>query len=130
MKDGTTMNTALIADDDTDLRELVAFKLHQHGWEIRSAADGEEALEMLLSDPPDVAVLDIMMSKLSGLELCREIRVHPETAGVAVLLLTAKAQQADIERGFQVGADDYLVKPFSPRELVARLELLASVARG
>ena len=118
------MRTVLVADDDEDVRELVEFKLTQAGWDVASARDGEEALARIIASPPDVAVLDIMMPKLSGLDLCREIRENPDIDEIPILLLTAKAQEADMEQGFTLGADDYIVKPFSPRELANRLEAL------
>jgi DNA-binding response OmpR family regulator len=124
------MKRVLIADDDADVRELVEFKLRQSGWDVSTARDGEEALAQLIASPPDVAVLDIMMPKLSGLDLCREIRQRPGVDDIPILLLTAKAQEADVERGFALGADDYVVKPFSPRELAGRLDALMERAES
>jgi DNA-binding response OmpR family regulator len=121
---GDRMKRVLVADDDADVRELVSFKLAQSGWDVSTARDGEDALAQLVASPPDVAVLDIMMPKLSGLDLCREIRQRPGVDDIPILLLTAKAQEADVERGFALGADDYVVKPFSPRELASRLDAL------
>ncbi len=118
------MKRVLIADDDPDVRELVEFKLRQSGWDVSTARDGEDALAQLIAAPPDVAVLDIMMPKLSGLDVCREIRQREGVDELPILLLTAKAQEADVERGFALGADDYVVKPFSPRELASRLDAL------
>jgi DNA-binding response OmpR family regulator len=116
----------LIVDDDPDIRELVRFKLEQLGFQVRSASDGEAGLEAALAQPPDVIVLDVMMPKLSGLEVCRQLRQSPETASTPIILLTAKAQEADVERGFDFGVNDSLVKPFSPRELASRVQAALS----
>ena len=124
------MTTALIVDDDPDVCDLVAYKLEQSGFEVRRATNGQEALESVATQLPDVVLLDIMMPGLSGLEVLERWRVEPSTAHLAVLLLTAKAQESDVERGFELGADDYIVKPFSPREVVRRVNaVLTRVAR-
>ena len=124
------MTSALIVDDDPDVRDLVAYKLEQSGFEVRRAANGQEALESVAAQLPDVVLLDIMMPGLSGIEVLERWRVEPSTAHLPVLLLTAKAQESDVERGFELGADDYIVKPFSPREVVRRVNaVLTRVAR-
>jgi DNA-binding response OmpR family regulator len=115
------MSTVLIADDDPDILALVTFKVKQAGYTLITATDGAAALAAARETTPDLVVLDVSMPRMSGLEVCRELRADPATAKVPVLLLTARAQEADIEAGFDVGADDYVVKPFSPRELVARI---------
>jgi two-component system phosphate regulon response regulator PhoB len=116
------MVTVLLAEDDTDIRDLVTFKLRQQGYEVRAFEDGLSALASARDDPPDLAVLDITMPGMSGLDVCRELRADPATSDVPIILLTARAQESDIETGFSVGADDYVVKPFSPRELVSRMQ--------
>lgn len=116
------MVTVLLAEDDADIRDLVTFKLRQVGYEVRAFGDGLTALVSARDDPPDLAVLDIMMPGLSGLDVCRELRADPATSEVPIILLTARAQEADVETGFAVGADDYIVKPFSPRELASRVQ--------
>ncbi len=115
------MSLVLIADDDPDIRELVAFKLGQAGHRVVAVADGEAALAEARAETPDLELLDVMMPRRTGMEVCRELRADPRTGSVPVILLTAKAQEADIEQGFAAGADDYIVKPFSPRELVSRV---------
>jgi DNA-binding response OmpR family regulator len=115
------MSTVLIADDDPDILALVTFKVKQAGYTLVTATDGAAALAAARETTPDLVVLDVSMPRMSGLEVCRELRQDAATAKVPVLLLTARAQEADIEAGFDVGADDYVVKPFSPRELVARI---------
>ncbi|GAB2682547.1 hypothetical protein GCM10027194_14360 [Thalassiella azotivora] len=112
----------LVADDDRDIRELVAFRLEAAGFEVEQAEDGAQALERLRRSPPDLAVLDVMMPGLSGMDVTRQLRADPVTAHVPVILLTARAQEADVEAGFAAGVDDYVVKPFSPRELVSRVQ--------
>jgi DNA-binding response OmpR family regulator len=111
----------LVADDERDILELVAFRLERSGYEIVRGNDGEEALRLALEQRPDLAVLDVMMPCLSGYDVTREIRRHDETRTMPVILLTARALEADITRGFEAGADDNLKKPFSPQELDARV---------
>jgi two-component system phosphate regulon response regulator PhoB len=119
--------TVLIVDDDPDIRDIATMKLEQAGLQVFAESDGEAGLAAALELAPDVLLLDWMMPRLTGLEVCARLREHPPTAQTPVILLTAKAQEADIERGFAAGATDYIVKPFSPRELVARVT--AALAR-
>lgn len=112
----------LVADDDRDIRDLVAFKLEQAGYQVEAVDDGLRALEAALASPPALVVLDVMMPGLSGVDVTRELRRDPRTADVPIILLTARAQESDVENGFSIGADDYVVKPFSPRELVSRVQ--------
>jgi DNA-binding response OmpR family regulator len=123
------MNRVLVVDDDADIRELVTFKLEQAGYMVQAAADGQLGLDAALAKPPDLILLDLMMPKLSGIEVCRLLREHAATADTPVILFTAKAQEADVQRGFSAGADDYIVKPFSPRELIARVQAVLARAR-
>lgn len=121
------MATVLIVDDDPDIRDIAAIKLEQAGLEVLTEADGDAGLAAALEQAPDVLLLDWMMPRLTGIEVCARLREHEETAQTPIILLTAKAQEADIERGFAAGANDYIVKPFSPRELVVRVT--AALAR-
>ncbi|MGQ7294810.1 response regulator [Quadrisphaera sp. KR29] len=123
------MTTVLVADDDLDIRELVAFKLAQAGYDVRSAPDGAAALEAARAGGVDIVVLDLMMPGLSGLDVCAELRRRSETADLPVIMLTARAQDQDVASGFAAGADDYVVKPFSPRELVSRVQAVLGRAR-
>jgi DNA-binding response OmpR family regulator len=111
----------LVADDDSDIRALVEYRLTRAGYDVIGASDGEEALELALTEAPDLCVFDVMMPKLDGLELTRRMRATDATARTPVILLTARSQELDVERGFDAGADDYLRKPFSPDELGARV---------
>jgi DNA-binding response OmpR family regulator len=115
------MAKIVVADDDADIRDLVVFKLQQSGHEVVPVGDGSAALEACREQVPDLAVLDVMMPGMSGFDACRELRADPSLAGIPVILLTARAQESDIEQGFNAGADDYVVKPFSPRELASRV---------
>jgi len=118
----------LVADDDADIRELVAFRLGQAGFHVVVAEDGPSALEATREHKPDLIVLDVMMPGMSGLDVCREIRRDGLLAHVPGILLTAKAQEADVQQGFDAGAY-YVIKPFSPRELMARVEAVLSRER-
>ncbi len=118
------MSKILVVDDDTDIRELIEFKLVSMGHEVVSERDGEGGLAAARSELPDLVVLDWMMPRLTGLEVCVALRDDPDLARVPIILLTAKAQEADVQRGFAAGADDYIVKPFSPRELASRVDAL------
>ena len=115
----------LIADDDADILSLVKAVLERSGHEVVAASDGAEALASVRARKPDLVVLDIAMPEVDGLEVLRRLRADPTTSELPVVLLSARAQEADVERGFAIGASAYLKKPFSPRELGERVaELL------
>ena len=116
----------LIADDDEDIRMLVRTTLERAGCEVMAACDGVEALELARIRMPDLAVLDVSMPELDGLEALRRLRANEEIAAVPVLLLSARAQETDVECGLEAGASGYIVKPFSPRELIDRVDELLS----
>jgi DNA-binding response OmpR family regulator len=122
MSEGTA--TVLVADDDEDILELVAFRLERAGYEVITARDGTEALAAARERHPDLAVLDVMMPGMTGYDVTRELRGDDATRAIPVILLTARVQEADVNRGFEAGADDYLRKPFSPQELRARVQAL------
>jgi DNA-binding response OmpR family regulator len=113
--------TVLVADDDPDIQSLVVLRLERSGYRVLRASDGQEALDLALSELPDLAVLDITMPKLDGCEVTRSLRAHVQTAAMPVILLTARVQEEDVERGMAAGATDYIKKPFSPHELGARV---------
>jgi DNA-binding response OmpR family regulator len=112
----------LVADDDPDIVALVRFRLERDGYEVLSAPDGETALDLALARPPDLALLDVMMPRLDGYEVTRRLRSHGPTTTIPIILLTARVQEPDVERGFEVGADDYVTKPFSPQALGQRVQ--------
>jgi two-component system phosphate regulon response regulator PhoB len=114
----------LVVDDEPDLLELVRFNLDRAGFRVETAASGEEALARLRRSTPDLLVLDLMLPDLSGEEVCRRVRADPGLAGLPVIMLTAKSEEVDRVVGFELGADDYVTKPFSPRELVLRVKAL------
>lgn len=118
----------LIVDDDPDIRELVVFKLQQMGHTVHVEADGEAGLAATRALLPELVLLDVMMPKLTGIDVCRQIRATKLTEHIPVMLITAKAQKADIEAGLAAGANDYIVKPFSPRELAIRVEAVSARA--
>lgn len=115
------MARIVIADDDADIRELVVFKLRHDGHEVIPVGDGAAAVEACSSQDPDLVILDVMMPGMSGLDAARAIRADGALASLPIIMLTARAQESDIEQGFEAGADDYVVKPFSPRELASRV---------
>jgi len=114
----------LAADDDEDILQLVAFRLERSGYTVLQARDGEEALALAQEHVPDLAVLDVMMPKMNGFELARRLRADEATKSMPIIMLTARAQDTDVEEGFEAGADDYLRKPFSPQELRARVQAM------
>jgi DNA-binding response OmpR family regulator len=115
------MTTVLVAEDDPDIRMLVTLKLRQAGYQVRAFPDGLSAAADAREHRPDLAILDMMMPGMSGLEVCQELRQDPATANIPVILLTAMAREADIAAGLAAGADDYIVKPFSPRDFTVRV---------
>ncbi|WP_367322609.1 response regulator transcription factor [Streptomyces sp. HUAS ZL42] len=123
------MARVLIADDDADIRDLVAFKLTQSGHQVTAVEDGMAALRAVREELPDLALLDIRMPGMSGLDVCRELRSEPETATLPVIMITARSQEGDVEVGFAAGADDYIIKPFSPRELSSRVQAVLTRVR-
>lgn len=111
----------LVVEDEVAQRELLSYNLQAEGFRISAAGDGEEALLTLAEDPPDLIVLDWMLPRLSGIEVCRQIRARTETRGVPVIMLSARSEDVDKVRGLETGADDYMVKPYSVGELIARI---------
>jgi phosphate regulon transcriptional regulator PhoB len=121
--------TVLVVEDEKDIRELVRFHLEQEGYLVREADSGESAATQLQSGAPDLVLLDIMLPGTDGLMLCRRLRAQAATAAVPIIKLTAKAAEVDRVLGLEMGADDYVTKPFSPRELVARVKAVMRRAR-
>jgi two-component system phosphate regulon response regulator PhoB len=111
----------LIVEDEAPLVTLLRYNLEREGFDVAEAGDGEEALLRIAETKPDAVLLDLMLPHVSGLEVCRQLRRAPDTRGVPIIMLTARGEEADRVRGLNSGADDYVVKPFSPSELIARL---------
>lgn len=119
----------LVVEDDHALCELLTWNLGAEGYDVRATGDGEEALLMVREQAPDAIVLDWMIENVPGIEVCRRLRKDKETAGIPILMLTARGEEEDRIRGLKTGADDYVTKPFSPRELMARIEALLRRSR-
>ncbi|MBF0505729.1 MAG: response regulator transcription factor [Nitrospirae bacterium] len=118
------MKTILVIDDEVDIVELVSYNLKKEGFAVDVAYDGEAALKKVRSCPYDLIVLDLMLPGIQGLELCRMIRNDSSIADTPIVMLTAKGEEVDKVLGLEIGADDYMIKPFSPRELVARVKAI------
>lgn len=116
------MTTILIVDDEPDIREVIRFALEAAGFDTLDAADADEALQWIRRRPPDLMLLDWMLPGRSGLELARQLKDDPETENLPIIMVTARTEERDLVKGLGGGADDYITKPFSPRELVARLK--------
>ncbi len=119
----------LVVDDEPPLTMMLRYNLERAGFDVRVCEDGEAALAAVAEDPPDVILLDWMLPAVSGLEVCRRIRRAEPTRGVPIIMLTARGEEADRVRGLDTGADDYVTKPFSPVELIARMRALMRRAR-
>lgn len=118
----TTNRRILIADDEPYILRSLSFVLQKEGFEVETACDGEEALEKVRQFKPKILFLDIMMPLEDGYEVCEELRSDPDTKDIYVIMLTAKGQIIDKKRGLEVGADEYITKPFSPREIVDKVK--------
>jgi two-component system alkaline phosphatase synthesis response regulator PhoP len=114
----------LIVEDDPDIAQLVAHYLEKAGFTTHRVANGRDALDAIAARPPDVMVLDLMLPHVDGLEVCRRVRANEKTAAIPIVMLTARADESERIVGLEIGADDYLAKPFSPNELVARVRAL------
>lgn len=110
----------LVIEDDADIRELIAYNLRKEGYQVVVADEGTEGLKLAAQNPPDLVLLDLMLPDLDGLEVCRRLKRDPTLASMPVVMVTAKGGESDIVAGLELGADDYITKPFSPRVLVAR----------
>ncbi|MFA5938243.1 MAG: response regulator transcription factor [Sinimarinibacterium sp.] len=115
------MQKILVVDDDANIREVLCYALHKAGYATATAADGEQALARFAAERPHLVVLDILMPELDGTEVCRRLRADPRNAGVPIIFLSSKDDEIDRIVGLELGGDDYVSKPFSPRELVARV---------
>lgn len=122
------MSRILIVEDEPDVLLLLENRVRGAGHDVQSASDGERGLELALAEEPDLIILDWMMPKLDGIEVLERLRADEVGGGIKVLMLTARSQQNDVDRAFAAGADDYIVKPFSSRELVERIATLLEAA--
>jgi DNA-binding response OmpR family regulator len=129
MNDDEQRNDALIlvADDDPDILDIVSFRLRRAGYETVEASNGDDALRLARERPPALCILDVMMPRITGFEVARQLRADSSTEGIPILMLTASVQDQDVAKSFETGADDYLRKPFKTNELLDRV---ASLLRG
>ena len=114
----------LVVDDEVNITQILEFSIGAEGYEVITASNGEEAIDKARREQPDLIILDIMMPKIDGYEACRILKANPLTKGIPVVLLTAKGRDIDKRLGYEVGATDYIVKPFSPNKLVDRIHQL------
>lgn len=121
--------TVLVVEDDPDVRDLVVLSLRNAGFEVLAQSNGASGLAVALGEHPDVVILDWMMPGMTGVQVCQALRADPRGQHIGVLLLTSRAQEVDIDLGFDAGADDYMVKPIRPRELVSRVDSLVAARR-
>ncbi|HER44010.1 MAG TPA: response regulator transcription factor [Candidatus Eisenbacteria bacterium] len=120
----------LVVDDEEDIRELVRYNLERNGYEVSCVSSGEEALDVIRSYRPELVVLDLMLPGIDGFEVCRTIKSDPKTEHLPIIMLTAKGEESDVVTGLELGAEDYIVKPFSPQVLLARVRaVLRRIAR-
>src|SRR5450759_4389740 len=118
------MAKILIVDDEKDIADLLSYNLEKEGFSTVKAYDGETALKMVKMQKPDLIILDLMLPKINGLDVCRALRRNPETASLPIIMLTAKGDEVDKIIGLELGADDYITKPFSIKELIARTRVI------
>jgi DNA-binding response OmpR family regulator len=121
MHASTPAKTILVVDDERDILDLVRFRLEHDGYRVITASDGQTGLALAKEERPDLCILDVMMPKITGLEVLAHLRADPATADTRVILLTSRGQDDDVDRGFELGAQDYVTKPFSPKELRRRV---------
>ncbi len=128
--DGTRVRGIIIVEDDEDIADSIRYNLEREGFRVRVAATGEDALNLILERPPNLVLLDLNLPYMSGFELCRRLRAEATTARVPILMLTARTDESDKVLGLNIGADDYVTKPFGMRELVARVNAALRRAEG
>ncbi|OEU76204.1 MAG: DNA-binding response regulator [Desulfuromonadales bacterium C00003107] len=125
-----TKKHILVVEDEEDILALIHYNLTREGFRSTCATSGEEALRIVQKDPPDLVILDLMLPGIDGLEVCRTLKSQAETRSVAVLMVTAKGEESDVVAGLEMGADDYVTKPFSPRILIARARAVLRRNKG
>ena len=114
----------LVVEDEPDILEVMQYNLEREGNKVIVCRDGEQALSRIRTDAPDLVILDLMLPGLDGVEVCRRVKADPVTRGIPIIMVTAKSEESDVVLGLGLGADDYITKPFSPRELVARVKVV------
>jgi DNA-binding response OmpR family regulator len=127
---GNMVRSVLIVDDEPNIVRSLQFLMTKAGYDVRVARDGEQALDEIAKTPPDLVLLDAMMPKRDGFDVCQTIRANPRWSGVRVIMLTAKGRDIEREKGMAMGADDYITKPFSTKEVVAQVEKVLGPAEG
>ena len=120
------MARILIADDERDIRDLITFTLRFAGYDVIATANGEEAYQMAVQEVPDLILLDVRMPRMTGYEACKQIKEHPGTCNIPVIFLSAKGQESEVKTGLEMGATEYILKPFSPDELTQKIEEILS----
>jgi two-component system alkaline phosphatase synthesis response regulator PhoP len=123
------MTKILIAEDERDIRDLIAFTLKFAGYDVVTANNGEEAVQLTLQELPDLVITDVRMPKMTGYEACRQIKANPLTQHIPVVFLSAKGQEAEVQTGLESGADEYLLKPFAPDQLTRKVADILAAAR-
>jgi two-component system phosphate regulon response regulator PhoB len=120
------MNKAhvLVVDDEEDILEIIRYNLSREGYRVTCAESGEKALKVIQSEHPDIVILDLMLPGVDGLDVCRQVKAVADTAQIPIIMLTAKSEEADVVSGLELGADDYMTKPFSARVLLARVKVI------
>lgn len=113
--------SVLVVEDEQDLLDLLSYNLEREGYDVRATTHGEDALKLVQASPPALVLLDLMLPGMDGLEVARTLKGKPKTSSIPIIMLTAKGEEVDIVKGLEIGADDYITKPFSPRVLIARI---------
>lgn len=125
------MTKILVAEDERDIRDLIAFTLQFAGYEVLTASNGEEGYQVAVKEVPDLILSDVRMPKMTGYEMCQKIKAEPKTAHIPVVFLSAKGQEQEVQSGLAAGASEYLLKPFAPDQLMAKVaEILARPTSG
>ena len=119
----------LVVEDEGDILELISYNLKREGYKVISSRDGEQGLTRIRTESPDLVILDLMLPGMDGIDVCRAVKSDPLTANTPIIMVTAKAEESDVILGLGIGADDYIAKPFRPRELVARVQAVIKRAR-
>ena len=119
----------VVIEDEDDIQEVISYNLLRDGFNVRATGDGEDGLQLIKRELPDIVLLDLMLPGLDGLEVCRRLKEQPQTSAIPIIMVSAKGEESDVVLGLGLGADDYVTKPFSPRELVGRVKAVLRRAR-